>query len=300
MTVAIIVHAGAWEMPDRLVEAHVRGCEEAVDLGYQMLGEGRSALDAVETVVRFFEDQPSFDAGRGAFLNRDGVIELDAGLMDGESLLSAAVAGAVGVRNPVTLARRLLDLRTDRLVVGAGARRLAEELGVETCDPVWHETEARRAYWEKHRHEDPHAIFVPHPRGTVGAVALDRNGNIAAATSTGGLPGKRPGRVGDSPLVGCGFFADNRVGGASATGDGEAIMAVALARLSVERARNGRDAREAAELAVEALRDDRIRGRAGVILLDASGRAAASFTTSRMARAWIDGEGARFVGVDPV
>jgi L-asparaginase / beta-aspartyl-peptidase len=297
MSIGIIVHGGAWEIPDKLVGAHERGCRAAVEAGYDLLRSGASAMDAVEAAVRLLEDEPVFDAGRGSFLNREGVVELDAGVMDGATLGSAAVAAVSGVANPVTLARRMLEETRDRLVVGQGALLLARELGVETVDPARLETPDMRAFWNATRGQDPQAIFAP--RGTVGAVALDAAGGLVAATSTGGSPGKRPGRVGDSPLVGSGFFADVEAGGASSTGHGEAIVTVGLARLAVDLMRSGAGPTEAARRAVEALGGARVAGVGGVILLDASGEPGAAFNTSRMARAWITSAGALASGVDP-
>ncbi len=299
MTIAIVVHGGAWEIPDRLVEPYGRGVVAAVEIGHAVLRGGGTALDAVETAVRALEDDPTYDAGFGAFLNRDGVVELDAGIMDGDTLRSGAVASVTGVRNPVSLARRVLEAGTDRLVVGPGAEALAIEIGVETVDPDALASDRAREYWSAHRARDPRAIFEPHPRGTVGAVALDAGGRIAAATSTGGLPGKRRGRVGDSPLVGSGFFADSLAGGASATGYGEAIMTVGLSRAVVERVRAGETVEPAAQAGVSSLADERIAGVGGVILLDPTGSVAAAFNTSRMARAWIDAAGRAVSGVGP-
>lgn len=299
MTIAIVVHGGAWEIPDALAEIQTAGCAEAAGRGYGVLRDGGSALDAAEAAVRAFEDDPRFDSGLGSFLNRDGVPELDAGLMDGTTLLSGAVASVIGVRNPIALARRVLEAGTDRLVVGAGAVRLAGELGIATVDPEEMTTSGARAFWERHRARDPRAIFEPHAQGTVGAVALDGRGNVAAATSTGGLPGKRAGRVGDSPLIGSGFYADSESGGASATGHGEAIMTVGLTRFVVDRIRAGESVETAVTAAVAALASPRVGGAGGVIALDRDGRAAAAFNTSRMARAWIDGSGAEHSAVDP-
>jgi len=298
MPIAIIVHGGAWEIPDAQVEAHEQGCRKATEIGFARLRGGASAMDAVEAAVCSLEDDPTYDAGRGSFLNRDGVVELDAGVMDGASLDSAAVAGVSGVANPVTLARRMLERTRDRLVVGAGAHLLAQELGLETVDPDSLATPAMRALWERTRGSDPRFIFQPKPRGTVGAVALDIRGGMAAATSTGGSPGKRPGRVGDSPLVGSGFFVDAEVGGASATGHGEAIVTVGLSRLVVDLMRGGVSSKEAARIAVEALASPRIAGVGGVIVLDKKGAAGVAFNTSRMARAWAMGYGKITSGVD--
>jgi L-asparaginase / beta-aspartyl-peptidase len=299
MTRAIVVHGGAWAIPDLLVGAHERGCADAAALGYRLLGKGATALDAVVAAVSALEDDPTYDAGFGAFLNRDGVVELDAGVMDGASLVSGAVASVTGVRNPASLARRVLEIGVDRLVVGPGAEALADELGVERVAPEALATEDARAFWRRHGDRDPRKIFEPHPSGTVGAVAVDARGQIAAATSTGGLPGKRRGRVGDSPIVGCGFFADSLAAGASSTGYGEAILTVGLARRVVDLVAAGATPDEAARAGIEALAAPRVGGVGGVIVLDATGRVGAVFNTTRMARAWIDGYGRSYSGVEP-
>jgi len=297
--IALVVHGGSWEIPDALVDAHRRGCDVALAVGLDRLRGGASALDAVEAAVRSLESDPTFDAGYGTFLNRDGVVELDAGLMDGESLASGAVASVTGVPHPVTLARRVLERGVDRLVVGPGAEALAVEYGVETVDPDALVTEEKRAWWRAHRDRPSTAIFEPQPCGTVGAVALDASGRIAAATSTGGLPGKRRGRVGDSPLVGSGFYADSATGGASASGHGEAIMTVGLSRLVVERLAHESTPAAAAATAIAALASPRVRGVGGVIVLDVTGRFGVAFNTSRMARAWCGGDGTLGTAVDP-
>lgn len=294
MAIAIVVHGGAWEIPDRLIDRHERGCVRAARLGHDVLRGGGSALDAVEAAVRDLENDETFDAGRGSFLNRDGVVALDAGVMDGDTLHSGAVASVRGIPNPVTLARRLLEQNAARLLVGLGAEEFALEVGVETVPPDEMATEAALEFYRTHRSENLRQIFEPLPKGTVGAVALDLYGMVAAATSTGGLPGKRRGRVGDSPIVGAGFFAESGAGGASATGHGESILTVGLSRVAVDAMREGKSAAEAARLGVDALMHPRIGGAGGLITLDASGRAGHAHNTSRMARAWIDvdGEGA--------
>lgn len=291
MAIAIVIHGGAWEIPDRLVERHERGCVRAAAIGYEVLKAGGSSLDAVEAAVRDLEADETFDAGRGSFLNRDGIVTLDAGVMDGATMQSGAVAAVSGVPHPVTLARRVLDANAARLLVGAGAEEFAFEAGIDTVRPEEMATEAALEYYRTHRSENLRQIFEPHPKGTVGAVALDSFGNIGAATSTGGLPGKRSGRVGDTPIVGAGFFADWEAGGASATGHGESILTVGLTRIAVDAMRAGASAPDAAGYAVDELAHARIAGVGGLITLDRSGRAGFAHNTSRMARAWIDVHG---------
>lgn len=288
MAIAIVVHGGAWEIPDRLIDRHERGCIRAARLGHDVLRDGGTALDAVEAAVRDLENDETFDAGRGSFLNRDGIVVLDAGVMDGDTMRSGAVASVQGIANPVTVARRLLEENAARLLVGSGAEDFAVEVGIDLVSTDELVTDAALEYYRTHRSEDLRQLFEPVPKGTVGAIALDTFGSIAAATSTGGLPGKRRGRVGDSPIVGAGFFAESGVGGASATGHGESIMTVGLSRVAVEAMRDGMAAGDAARRAVDSLRHPRFAGAGGLITLDASGRAGFAHTTSRMARAWID------------
>jgi len=294
MAVAIVVHGGAWEIPPRLVDRHERGCIRAAQIGHDVLRQGGSALDAVEAAVCDLEDDETFDAGRGSFLDRDGNVSLDAGVMDGDSMKSGAVAWVSGIRNPVSLARKLLEQGVASLLAGSGAEEFARESGFSIVPPEAMTTEAAIEFYRTHRSENPRQIFEPLPRGTVGAVALDARGAIASATSTGGLPGKRRGRVGDSPIVGAGYFAETGAGGASATGHGESILTVGLTRVAVDAMRNGLSATDAAAVAVEALKHPKIGGAGGLITLDANGTAGHAHTTSRMARAWIDvnGDGA--------
>ncbi len=266
MPLAMIVHGGAWDIPDDEVEEHQRGCRAALDAGWAVLAQGGTALDAVEAAVRVLEDAPIFDAGVGSVLNRDGFVELDAALMDGETLRSGGVAALQHVRNPITLARRVLESDAV-LLVGPGAERFAESVNIPMCEPseLIVEREVRR--WQElqprgdTRTEDAFRSTDPlaNPSDTVGAVALDRHGNLAAGTSTGGTTNKRPGRVGDSPLIGCGLYADNLSGGCSTTGWGESIIKVLLAKTATDFIRQGHAPMEAARAAVDVL-EQRVGG----------------------------------------
>jgi beta-aspartyl-peptidase (threonine type) len=326
MPLSLIVHGGAWDIPDDEVAEHQAGCRVALELGWQVLCQGGSALDAVEAAVRALEDAPIFDAGVGSVLNRDGEVELDAAMMDGTTLRSGAVAAVRRVKNPITLARRVMESQVI-LLVGQGAERFAEAAGVPYCDPAALIVERERKRWEQlHRQGDyqtqdafgarraedrglkiedrglpPSSILDPlssilkNPNDTVGAVALDRYGNLAAGTSTGGTANKLPGRVGDSPLIGAGLYADNQTGGCSTTGWGESIMKVLLAKTATDLIGAGSDPMAAAHTAIDVLKR-RVGGLGGCILLDARGRIGFAFNTPRMAYAYRTEDGEAVVG----
>lgn len=227
----IAIHGGAGtirrDLPEEIQVEYLEGLRRALTVGKEILSKGGAALDAVEQAVRVMEDDPLFNAGRGAVLAADGSVELDATLMDGRDRSCGAVGAARTPKNPITLARRVMERTRHVLLVGEGADAFACEVGVEQVEPSYFVTERRRAQWEALRAEDREALARSEDggsQGTVGAVALDALGNLAAATSTGGLTNKRPGRVGDSALVGAGTFACNRSAAVSCTGIGEAFM----------------------------------------------------------------------------
>jgi beta-aspartyl-peptidase (threonine type) len=279
------VHGGAWDMPQHVKADHRAGCLEAFRIGENILAEGGSALDAVEAAVCILEDNPTFDAGRGAFLNEDGFVQLDAGMMDGHAMNFGAVAAVEGVRNPIILARRVLDSE-HMLLVGEGATRFARQHDIATNQHEWLIVERERELWASLKERDKVSaseFFVtPQAKGTVGAVARDVHGNVAAATSTGGTPFKPLGRVGDTPICGAGFYARNHHGACSTTGWGEAIIKVFLAHAAVSRAGE----KDAAQQAIDLLAD--VGGAGGLILLDNAGKASVAFNTSTMAFAFRD------------
>jgi beta-aspartyl-peptidase (threonine type) len=266
---ALIVHGGAGADPADGREELREGIAQAVAAGWRPLSEGGTALDAVEAAVRALEDHPRFNAGRGSVLTRDGAVEMDASVMEGDGLLNGAVACVSGLRHPVTLARRILDDGRHSLFVGAGALERARALGVPLCDPAELITERQRKRLETIQ------------AGTAGAVALDLAGTIAAATSTGGSAGKLPGRVGDSALIGCGTYAESALGGVSCTGDGEAIIRVTLARRALEILKAVNDPTHACEVALSVLVEEG-RGQGGLILVDWKGRMAWAHSTPLM------------------
>ena len=282
----LVVHGGAWAMPDHMVEAHLRGVRNALAAGWRVLDAGGAALDAIEEAVVVMENDETFDAGRGSFLNRDGRVQMDALIMDGATLRAGGVGCVERVRNPVRAARKILSESPHVYFVGEGAERFAAEHGVELCRNedliIPREVERLREYQENeagHGHE----LFAPEiSHDTVGAVALDRSGNIAAATSTGGTLNKAPGRLGDSSLIGCGCYADNSSAAVSTTGWGEPIMKLVLAKWTADRVAAGNLPEWAALEAMNYLKQ-RLNGHGGIIVLNAQGQFGIAHNTPRMA-----------------
>jgi beta-aspartyl-peptidase (threonine type) len=294
LTFALAIHGGAWNIPDGAVDAHRRGLVAPLTEGFEALRKGASALDVVELAVRLLEDDPVFNAGRGSHLNSAGALEMDASIMEGTTQRAGAVAAVGGGRHPVSLARRVMEASPHVLLVGAGARRFARRAGVEMCSTRTLLVGRELARWQRIRAGERQLVtteFSPHakPHGTVGAVARDRKGRLAAATSTGGTQDKAPGRVGDSAIVGSGTFADDRRGAASCTGWGEPILRAVLAKSAVDALVNGRDPTVASRAALRELA--RLSGFGGVIVVDRTGRAGAAFNTPRMARGLADARG---------
>jgi beta-aspartyl-peptidase (threonine type) len=283
---SMIVHGGAWDIPNDMVDGHKSGCRAALLLGWEVLQSGGDALEAVEVAIRAMEDDPIFDAGTGSVLNTEGEAELDASIMEGRGLEAGAVAAVKGIKNPISLARRVLDSE-HVMLVGRGASLFAKELGIPECSPEELVVERELKRWGELQREKsfhPEGFFGARDRGTVGAVAIDKKGDIAAGDSTGGSPFKRPGRVGDSPLIGCGIYADNELGGVACTGWGESIIRVVLAKTAVDMLAAGGPAEGVAAQAVRLLQE-RVGGRGGLIMIDRHGRVGYAFNTSRMAHA---------------
>jgi L-asparaginase / beta-aspartyl-peptidase len=285
---ALVVHGGAWDIPQAFQADHVAGCRTAAEAGWATLAGGGSALAAIEAAIRIMEDDPAFDAGRGSVLNRDGEVELDAGMMDGRTLRAGAVAGIKRVANPITLARHVLHDSEHVFLIGAGAERFAEHVGLSLCDPASLVVERERLAWEERRSNaisDPGADFRPGPADTVGAVAVDADGNVAAGNSTGGTIFKWPGRVGDTPIIGCGLYADNLLGAAACTGWGEQIMKTVLAKSTVDQIAWLSDPATAANVAIAYFRH-RIGGLGGVICVSPDGRVGFAHSTPCLAYAY--------------
>ena len=282
----LVIHGGAWAMPDDMVEAHIHGVRKALAAGWRVLERGGSSLDAVEEAVVIMEDDETFDAGRGSFLNRDGKVQLDALIMDGSTLRAGGVGCVERLRNPVRAARKILSESPHVYFVGEGAERFAAEHGVPLCgneELVIPREVARLREYQAQAANGGNDLFAPAiSHDTVGAIALDRDGNIAAATSTGGTLNKAPGRLGDSSLIGCGCYADNLSAAASTTGWGEPIMKLVLAKWTADRISAGNLPEWAAQEAMNYLKQ-RLNGHGGIIVLDAKGHFGIAHNTPRMA-----------------
>jgi beta-aspartyl-peptidase (threonine type) len=307
MGMAIIVHGGAGTIPEERHAAAREGCRVAALAGWQALREGGSALDAVQAAIMALENNPAYNAGTGAVLTADGHAQLDAGIMDGESLHAGAIAGVERIKNPIALARGVLE-SPHVLLIGAGAEQFATEAGMPLCNPRELITPAQWERWQRGYSAgddvnlatvdvgsssasypglpDEHVHDDGHKHGTVGAVAVDARGRVAAGASTGGIAAKHPGRVGDTPLVGCGYYAENPLGGASSTGHGEDFIRLLLAKRAVDLLGTGAGAQSAADTAIQML-GERVGGHGGLILLDVHGQVGLARNTDAMAYAFM-------------
>jgi beta-aspartyl-peptidase (threonine type) len=298
----LVVHGGAGDLePERAPEAEA-GCRRAIEAGLAALAAGGSALDAACAAVRVLEDDPQFNAGTGSALSRAGTVECDAAVMDGATVRIGAVAAMADAPEAISVARAVLDAGEHCLLCGEGAWAFAEERGFRRAAPGAMITARARASWEARADAVSGPGSATRSGGTVGACAIDATGHVAAATSTGGMPWKRPGRIGDTPLCGCGTYADDRGGAASATGPGEAILRVTASRVCVDEMRRGASAAEAAWAALDEVA--RVTGMAaGIICVDGRGRLAAATATDTMCfgAGRLDGGGRRLVvGVRPL
>jgi L-asparaginase / beta-aspartyl-peptidase len=293
--IAIVVHGGAGRLPtdDARAERMRAGAAAAVEAGHEVLAAGGAALDAVEAAVVVLEDDAEFNAGRGAALTEYGRVELDASVMDGTSRAAGAVAAVRGVRNPVRAARAVLAEGRHVLLVGAPATEFAATAGLDFESETWFVTERERL--ALNRVTESHAAGA---RGTVGAVARDSRGRLAAATSTGGVSGQRLGRVGDSSLIGAGTWADDATVAVSCTGHGESIIRSALAHEVDALLRHRRlDLSQACSVAIEGL--GRWGQDGGLIAVSAHGEVAATFNSPAMTRGWRVGDGPVITAVGP-
>jgi beta-aspartyl-peptidase (threonine type) len=278
---AVIVHGGAGPIKDDTLPQRLDGCKAAALAAWGILAQSGSALDAVEAAVVVLEDNPLFNAGTGSTLNQLGRVEMDAGIMDGASLRAGAVAAIQGIKNPIKLARQVLEDGRHVILAGEGALMFAREIGFPECSPESLVVERERKRWsEKH--------------GTVGCVVLDSTGKIAVATSTGGVFNKLPGRIGDSPLPGCGTYADDR-GGVSCTGFGEAIIRMVLGKTAVDFLSEGIDPNAAARKALTLL-EAKTGAQAGLIMIDCQGRIGHARNTTHMPVCFIKDGGSIAVG----
>jgi L-asparaginase / beta-aspartyl-peptidase len=285
MAIALMVHGGAGVYPPEQMGPAQEGCRAGLLVGWRVLQSNGSALDAVEAAVRALEDDPQFNAGTGSSLTRVGNIEMDAGIMDGTLFLVGAVAGVELIKNPIVLARRVLE-SPHVLLVGRGAQQFALEHGMSLCKREDLLTERQHTRWLERRAADAQKEEEKH--GTVGAVALDSAGHLAAATSTGGFMNKYPGRVGDSPLVGCGFYAD-RCAAISCTGYGEDFIRLLIAKRAAEYVAQGLSAQLAADEAMAFL-GMHVVGTGGLIVVDAQGNMGFAKCREHMPYAYISGE----------
>ncbi len=315
---AFIIHGGAGVIkkgtlsPEKEAE-YKQKLEEAVVAGYKALQDGKTALDAVEIAIRILEDSPLFNAGKGAVFTADGKNELDASVMDGKTQNAGAVAGLHRVKNPITLARAVMEKSPHVMMFGEGAEKFAAEKGIELVDPKY--------FWTQHRWDALQLVIkeqklkskqseltdnsskdelyaamtetqkLPENKfGTVGAVALDKNGNIAAGTSTGGMTYKKYGRVGDAPIIGAGTYANNDTCGVSATGWGEYFIRVGVARdIAAQMEYRAMPVQQAADTVMNKVKT--LGGDGGVIVLDKFGNMGISFNSDGMYRAYIDANG---------
>jgi L-asparaginase / beta-aspartyl-peptidase len=302
MPISIVVHGGAGDIAPNYHELAQQGCQDATLIGWRVLQAGGSALDAVEAAVRALEDNPAYNAGTGACLGLEGNIELDAGIMDGSTLNLGAIAGVERIKNPISLARQILT-SPHVMLLGRGAEQFAAEHGILQC--AFEELLTERQY--KRWKESVKALEVapadeaglipsqigaqtahqdaPDKHGTVGAVAVDSTGAVAAATSTGGIHNKYPGRVGDTPLVGCGFYADE-FAGISCTGQGEDFVRLLIAKRAADFVAQGRSASEAAQAAIDFL-SAHATGTGGLILVAATGAVGFAWNSKHMAHAYM-------------
>ena len=300
----LVIHGGAGTIgrsditPEKESEYRA-GLERALTAGYEILKRGGSSLDATEAAVRVLEDDPHFNAGRGSVFTSAGTNEMDAAVMDGKTLAAGAVAVLKHVKNPISLARLVMEKSGHVMIDGEGAEAFAKENGVELVDQKYFFTQAR---WdalqkikaaEKKRTGGAGKAFIitdQDRHGTVGAVALDKNGNLAAATSTGGTTNKRPGRVGDSPVIGAGTYANNATCAVSATGDGEYFIRASVGHdISALIEYRGMSLKDAAQAVLDKVA--KLGGTGGLIAIDHEGKMALPFNTAGMYRGYVDSSG---------
>ncbi|UCC33207.1 MAG: isoaspartyl peptidase/L-asparaginase [Candidatus Bathyarchaeota archaeon] len=294
----IVVHGGAGTWQPERKSAGLAGVKEAAAAGFDVLRAGGSALDAVESAVVTMENNEIFNAGHGSTLTIDKRIEMEASIMDGKTLNAGAVGLLRNIKNPTRLARIIMEKTDHVFIIGEGAEKLAGLFKLEIASPF---TELRRRYWaetmEKLMRGDHdylpklHKLAASNPQlfdlGTVGAAALDKDENLAAATSTGGFSLKFPGRIGDSPLIGCGTYADNEAGASSTTGIGEIAVKLVLAKNACDSMRNGETAQEAAESSIRLVNRRMSGGSMGLITLDVAGRIGAAHNSRNLCWAYM-------------
>lgn len=285
---ALVLHGGAGNLHEEAINSeleaqYMASLQQALEAGKKVLSEGGAALDAVETVIRMLEDNPLFNAGKGAAFTHDGRNELDASIMDGTTLKAGAVAVVTDIKNPITAARAVMERSKHVMLSGAGASQFAREQGLEIVDPEYFRTDRK---WN-----DLQNLLKAEKHGTVGCVALDKNGNLAAGTSTGGMANKRYNRIGDSPVIGAGTYANNATCAISCTGHGEYFIRYAVAHdISALMEYKGLSIKEAAgQVVMEKL--VKAGGEGGVIGVDRKGNITTTFNTPGMFRAYATADG---------
>lgn len=302
-TYSLMVHGGAGALDNvkdnKTALRYLESIRGVLEHGRDILRIGGTALEAAEVCASLLEDDPVFNAGCGSVLNENGKVEMDAAIMDGENLSAGAVAAVSNIANPIQLARLVMAESEHVMLISDGAMQFAYQCGMKTTPDHYFFTPDRIAQLElarlKHRimldHDSNEEDSEDQKYGTIGAVVRDLQGNLAAATSTGGIVNKRMGRVGDSPIIGAGIFADNETCAVSATGYGEDFMRTVLAKtISDYIAIKGGDAKEAVAYGIDYLRR-KVKGRGGVIVIDRSGNCSADFTTNKMIHGWIERSG---------
>jgi beta-aspartyl-peptidase (threonine type) len=298
---SIAIHGGAGTIaPESMTEEqraeYEAALQNALDAGASVLANGGSAMDAVKAAIVPLEDSPLFNAGRGAVFTWEGRNELDASIMDGTDRSAGAVTGVTTIKNPILLADKVRTDSPHVFLMGDGAEQFASEQDLETAPPEWFATQHRRDALERMKADRLSSLDVDHKFGTVGAVALDQNGNLAAGTSTGGMTGKRWGRIGDSPVIGAGTYADNRSCAVSATGWGEYFIRVGVAHEICTRIRlHGGAAQEKADAVMAEVAE--LGGDGGIILVTPDGEALFSFNTSGMYRGRATSQGVNEVAI---
>lgn len=306
----LVIHGGAGtilksQMSPEKEKAYNEALGHALDLGYAILKKGGTALDAVEASVRFMEDNPLFNAGKGAVFTNEGKNELDAAIMNGQTLAAGSVAGVTAIRNPISAARAVMEKSPHVMMVGAGAEKFAKQQGLEIVDPSYFYTEDRWRGLQRARQQDSikqvmtadsiakKMSLLKQPEnkddkyGTVGAVALDRHGNLAAATSTGGMTNKKYGRVGDAPIIGAGTYANNQTVAISGTGWGEYFIRLVMAKSISDMMEFGKMTLKAAAEEMIMKRLPALGGDGGLIAVDKNGNIALPFCTEGMYRGYI-------------